>query len=196
MKFLKKLGMIAALLSLSACAQQLSQLNQDLASLNQSLAAGSANSTSGAAPTVGLAQKTEPGKSAATQLIVPPDKAAAAALDSALPTIKKVIGLHECMKDASSARLFSPYAVPGGENNIFANLYYPEFSPIVRTKFHDKNKCVGVRVIDQVALLALNALQFRVVYLAEDSGEANNFQMQFLKSGDGSWKLAKINVLY
>lgn len=100
------------------------------------------------------------------------------------------------MKDGSSARLFSPYAVPGSENNIFGPFATPEYSPIGRTKFHDKNKCVSVRAIDQVALLALNALQFRVVYLAEDSGEANNFQMQFLKSGDGSWKLAKINVLY
>lgn len=141
-------------------------------------------------------KKTETGKSTATQLVVPPDKAAAAALDAALPNIKKIIGLHQCMKDASSARLFSTYTVPGGENNIFANLYYPEFSPIVRMKFHDKNKCVGVRVIDQVALLALNALQVRVVYFAEDSGEANNFQIQLMKSADGSWKLTKINVLY
>lgn len=196
MKLLKKMGMIAALVSLTACAQQLNQLNQDLARLNQSLASGSANLTVATAPAAGLAQKTEASKSTSTQLIVPTDRATAAALDSALPAIKKVIGLHECMKDASNARLFSPYAVPGGENNIFANLNFPEYSPIVRTKFHDKNKCMSVRVIDQVALLALNALQIRVVYLAQDSGEANNFQMQFLKSDDGSWKLAKINVLY
>jgi hypothetical protein len=190
-----KMGMIVGLFCLTACAQQLGQLNKDLANINQSIAAGSANSSSNLPPAAGLAQKADTGKTSAMQLIVPPDRTAAAAFDAALPAIKKVIGLHECMKDVSGARLFSTLAIPGGENTIFSWLNQ-DHSPIIRTKFHDKNKCVGVRVIDQVALLALNALQIRVVYLAEDSGEASNFHIQLMKMGDGSWKLARITPLY
>lgn len=196
-KSMTKVGLIAAVLSLTACAQQqLDQFNKDLAKFNQAMSGGSAPASRTAATPVGLAQATDAGQGTQTQLVIPADKTAAAALEAALPVIKKVIALHQCMKDGSSARLFSPYVVAGGENNIFVyGLQTGYYAPITQTKFHDKSKCVSVRAIDQVTLLALNALQFRVVYLAEDSGEASNFQMQFMKSDDGSWKLSKIMIL-
>jgi len=190
-----RVGSIAVLVSITACAQQqLDQFNKDMANLNAALAGGT---TSAARPTgapSALAQNTEAGKGASTQLVVPVDKTAAAALDAALPVIKKVIALHQCMKDTSSARLFSPYTVAGGENDVFTYGFY-KYAPIFATKYHDKNKCVSVRAIDQVSLLALNSLQIRVVYLAEDSGEASNFKMQFMKSDDASWRLLLIRPL-
>jgi hypothetical protein len=196
-KSLSKAGLIAVVISLSACAQeQFDQFNKSVANLNQAMAGGSATGSAGAATQVGLAQKAEAGKGAQTQLVIPADKTAAAALDAALPVIKKVLALHQCMKDGSSARLFAPYAVTGGENNIFVyGLQTGYYAPITQTKFHDKSKCVSVRAIDRVTLLAQNALQIRVVYLAEDSGEASNFQMQFIRADDGSWKLSKIMIL-
>lgn len=190
-------GSIAVVITLAACApQQLDQFNKEVANFNQAMAGKTASAGRTTPAPVGLAQNTEASTGVATQLVVPADKTAAAALEAALPTIKKVIALHQCMKDGSSARLFAPYAVIGGENNIFVyGLQTGYYAPIPQTKYHDKSKCVGVRAIDQVTLLALNALQIRVVYLAEDSGEASNFQMQFMKAGDGSWKLSRIMSL-
>jgi len=40
---------------------------------------------------------------------------------------------------------------------------------------------------------ALNALSFRVVYYADDSGETVNFAYHFKKVEDGSWKVEKFN---
>ena len=187
-----KVGLIAAVISLTACAQQqFDQFNKDLAKFNQAISGGSAPASRTAATPVGLAQTADAGQGTQTQLVIPADKTAAAALEAALPVIKKVVGIHQCMKDPSSTRLFSPYAVTGGENKIF----YYFHTPITLSKYHDKSKCVSVRAIDQVTLLALNTLQIRVVYLAEDSGEASNFQMQFMKSDDGSWKLSTITLI-
>ena len=57
-------------------------------------------------------------------------------------------------------------------------------------KYHNTNKCVSVSTIDQWTMPALNALQFRAVYFADDSGETFNFYYLFKKSDDGSWKIA------
>lgn len=58
-------------------------------------------------------------------------------------------------------------------------------------KYHDPSKCVDIRVIDRFGLLALNALAFRVVYLAKDSGETIDFGFLFKKTDDGSWLLGQ-----
>jgi len=64
--------------------------------------------------------------------------------------------------------------------------------PIFNMRHHNKNRCVGVRAIDQWSMPALNVLQFRVVYFAEDSGEAANFFIQFKLSDGGAWLLSSI----
>jgi hypothetical protein len=40
---------------------------------------------------------------------------------------------------------------------------------------------------------ALNALQFRAVYYADDSGETISYLYLIKKSDDGTWKLAQFN---
>lgn len=189
-----RLGSVAVLVSMTACAQQqFDQFNKDMANLSAALAGGTASAGRPTAAPAALAQNSDAVKGASTQLVIPADKTAAAALDAALPTIKKVVALHQCMKEGSSARLFAPYAVTGGENAIFVHgLQTGYYAPIPLTRYHDKSKCVSVRAIDQVVMLAMNALQIRVVYLADDSGEASNFQMQFMRADDGSWKLSRI----
>lgn len=183
-----KLACLTAILALTGCAQELQKLNDDLKALNQSLAGGQM------AGSPALAQRVESSQGTATQLIVPNDKSAADALDAALPTVKKVIGIHQCIKDEASTRLLNFHAVPGKENQLFSKIFLagPVY-PIGRMQYHDKNKCVGVRTIDQVALLARNTLRLRVVYFAEDSGEATNYLMLFKKVDDGTWKLDGID---
>nr|MDP2192885.1 hypothetical protein [Rhodoferax sp.] len=188
-----QLTCLIAILSLTGCAQELQKLNTDLKTLNQALAGnGSSNAGSTTAPNSPvLAQRVETSSSTATQLIVPSDKSTADALDAALPTLKKVVAIHQCIKTSDGIRLLNFHAVPGKENSITP--YWMNDYPNAKMRYHDKNKCVSVRAIDQVTLLALNTLRVRVIYFAEDSGEAANFLFQFKKVDDGTWKLDQIN---
>lgn len=176
---------------LSGCAQDLAKFNQDLASLNQALAGGVQG---GGAQAGGMAMATKPdaGKSKPTQLTIPSDKRTAAAIDEALPTIKKILAIHQCVKDWQSMRQMNIYAVPG-ENMVNrhsnANYDFPNSPSIMQ--YHDHNKCVSVSALDQWTMPAMNALQFRAVYFADDSGETSNFKYLFKKSDDGSWKIAE-----
>lgn len=195
MKHMKWMYWVPGLFSLgllSACAQQLEQVNRDLTKLNSALASGLPNNNAGATG-VGLAAIAAP-QTMQTQLTVPSNKDVEAAFNAALPNIKKVISVHQCMKSYIYSRFLSNYTVIGEENRIFQGAGY--YVPLATTKYHDNNKCVSVRAIDQITLPALNALKFRVIYLAEDSGEASNFTMQFTKVDDGSWKLSRIADSY
>lgn len=180
------MGIVAGLsLGLSGC-QGLQQLNRDLASVNQVLSSGSRSG--GPALGGGMAVLPEAGTSQQTQLIVPKDTRTAEAMDAALPTIKKVLAIHQCIKTADSLRLLNSYAVPGVDLSHYLMKDYPNNESSMR--FHDRNKCVSVRTIDQWAMPALNALQFRTVYFAEDSGETVNFSYLLKRQDDGSWKIA------
>lgn len=179
---------------LSACAQQLEQVNRDLVNLNAALASGLPGRNPGLTSS-GLANIAAT-QSFQTQLTVPPNKDVEVALNAALPTIKKVISIHQCMKSHDDYRLLSAHSVIGEERRIFPTMEGGYFAPLQVSNFHDRNKCVSVRAIDQISLQALNVLKLRVVYLAEDSGETSNFAMQFVKGDDASWKLRRISNQY
>lgn len=185
--------------SLSGCAKDLEKLNHDLAELNQAMAGkGGAQAragSSGRAQTGGVAMATQPeaGQSKPTQIIVPNDKQVAAAIDEALPTIKKILAIHQCVKDNDSLRQMNIYAVPGVNMTQMDDPRgsFPNYVGIYGgLKYHDQNKCISVTTIDEWIMPALNALQFRTVYFADDSGETVNFHYLFKKMDDGSWKIA------
>ena len=113
-------------------------------------------------------------------------------MDAAMPNIKKVISLHRCMKTSDSLRMLNFHAVPGVDfkGEMYAGYGYPNST--AHTKYHDRNHCIAARTMDQWSMPSLNALQFRVVYFAEDSGETVNFQYGFKRAEDGSWKLSSI----
>lgn len=190
---------------LSGCAQaDLDKLGHNLDSLNQALGtpeySGEAQANTGAsggAKTGGVAMATQPEESQRkkAQLIIPNDKQTAAAIDVALPTIKKILSIHQCVKDYNSLRQMNIYAVPGVDMAQGAhNGSYPNSVDFMR--YHDRNKCVSVSTLDQWTMPALNALQFRAVYFADDSGETLNFTYLFKRADDGSWKLAEFRRAY
>lgn len=190
-----KIFMVAAGLTfgLSGCAQDLAKFNQNLAALNQALAGGAQTSSGGSG---GVAMAAKPaGQGKPTQLVVPSDKRTAAAIDEAMPTVKKILGIHQCIKDGESRRQMNVYAVPGvnlaqGGAGFGSEAYYPNSTWYM--KYHNYDKCVSVTTLDQWVMPALNALQFRAVYFADDSGETVNFGYLLKKQDDGSWKIADL----
>ena len=175
-------------LSLAGCAQDLERINQTLHAINTGAPLPSQNAVP---PSQSVIASVETQKQP-TQLIIPNDKSAAEAMDAAMPNIKKVISLHRCMKTSDSLRLLNFYAVPGLDfkDEFYRGYGYPNST--AHTKYHDRNNCISARTMDQWSKPALNALQFRVVYFADDSGETVNFQYGFKRAEDGSWKLSSI----
>lgn len=124
-------------------------------------------------------------KSKQKKPLFPNDLKKSAAIDEALPYMEKPVALHRCMSDYDSVRLLNIYAVPGVQLMGLTTL--PNSSLFM--KYHDLNKCLSMRTIDQWEMPALNALTFRIVYIADDSGETVNIAYLFKKMDDGSWKL-------
>ena len=179
---------VGLVLGLAGCAQDLAKINQDLASFNRALASGGGAQAGGFA----MAVQPEAGQQKQVQLVVPNDKRTAAAMDEALPVIKKVLGIQQCVRESSSLRLTNVYAVPGVDMSSVNGGWFPNQNQFMR--YHDKNKCVSVRTLDQWTMPALNAIQFRIVFFADDSGETVNFQSLYKKMDDGSWKVAAFHT--
>ena len=131
-------------------------------------------------------EKTE-GKEKPKKMLFPNDKRMSVAVDEAIPYIEKVVNIHRCIKDFDSIRFLNIYAVPGVQLVGISN--FPNSDAFM--KYHDHNKCVSIRTLDEWQMPALNALRFRVVYIADDSGETVNFGYLFKKMDDGSWKIGE-----
>jgi len=171
----------------------LQKLNSDLAGLNSALAGRSA--TTGAPAFSGGTLATMPAaeadKKQVTQLVIPADPRTRAAMDAAMPNIKKVLGIHQCIRENQALSQLNFYAVPGVDMAEYRGYRaFPNSNEWM--KYHDFSKCVSITTLDQWGMPALNALRFRAVYFAEDSGETTNFSYRFKKVDDGSWKLASL----
>lgn len=188
-RIFKLAGALALALALAGCVQEMQQLNRDLAAANAALAGGQPGAV--AKPGT-MARMSETGKEQQTQLIVPTDTRTREAMDAALPTVKKVLAIHQCVKVDDGMLQLNYWAVPGVNPTAGYMAFgtYPNANRYM--KYHDRSKCVSVRAIDTWVMLAFNALQFRAVYFAEDSGETVNFEYLLKKVDDGSWKLQAI----
>lgn len=184
---IRVLGLLAiGALSLGGCKQAMDQLNRDLATLNQPVAATHQNAPTSSGSVPGNAPQREQVK-----LIVPNDDKTKAAVDTALPTIKKILAMHQCVMNHRGMQQLNAYAIPGVDvagHEYYHVLYYPNNAN--HLKYHDHRKCVSIRAIDSFSMPALNLLNFRVVYFAEDSGETVNFGFQMKRTDDGRWLLS------
>lgn len=178
-------------IALTGCVQVMEQLNRDLAAANAAMAGAGAGSV--AKPGT-MARMETSSREHQTQLVVPTETRTRDAMEAALPTVKKVLSIHQCVKSPEGLLQLNSLAIPG------VNILQQEaVGPIYRfpnsemyMKYHDRNKCVSVRAIDNWSMPALNALQFRAVYFAEDSGETVNFGYLLKRTDDGSWKLQSL----
>lgn len=174
------------------------KVQNDFSSINEQGAQERARIRSGA-QTNGDAMATQPETPEQhIQMTVPRDPKVKAAIDAALPNIKKVLAIHQCIRAPQQLLQLNALAIPGvnmmsGGDSGSPMYSYPnnQGSMFQYMKYHDPSKCVDIRSIDRFSLLALNALSFRVVYLAKDSGETVNFGFLFKKDDDGSWLLGQ-----
>ena len=170
----------SAILILTGCA--------DLTAINAQLAKGTKYQSGG----ISMASQTD---SKPAQIIASKDKRVADAAESAMPMINQILTIHRCVQNWESQRLMNAYAVPGTDmtqmGGMTPELRYP--NNYLSMKFHDRSKCVNLTTLDQWIMPALNALQFRAVYYADDSGETISYLYLIKKSDDGTWKLAQFN---
>jgi hypothetical protein len=147
---------------------------------------------------MGMAQQSFPSLNAVpmpstvqTAVTMASDSNTKQAFEAALPNIKKILSIHACIKVADGLLQLNFYALSGVNfsNSPWREGLFPNNENAM--KYHDRNKCLSVKQIDTLVMPALNALSFRVIYFADDSGETINFKYLMLRSDDGSWKLQK-----
>ena len=175
---MRKFGLFAVLPIIglvSGCATQLQSINDGLGKVNDSMI----SARTMAAP--------ETGPQAQASVEVPNDKRISSAFDEALPSVKRVVGIHKCINHPDGMSLLNREAVPGVI--MLSSYRFPNTKQYM--KYHNHGRCVGVRAIDKITMPANNALQMRVVYFAEDSGESVNFELTFRKTGSGAWMLSE-----
>lgn len=206
MKFRIKLAARIAGLTLGLCAVAgsamaldlgglLEKVKGDFAAINEKGEQDRAKIRGDAQPSgVAVVAQSDTIESKPPKLVIPKDKRVAVAMEEALPTIQKVLSIHQCMKEWQSLRQLNIFAVPGLDmtQRSGVGMFSDGIPNGGNMKFHDRNKCVSVTTIDGWSMPALNALLFRAVYFAEDSGETINFLYMFKKVDDGSWKLSQI----
>jgi hypothetical protein len=112
------------------------------------------------------------------------DPKAAAAINQATPKMRAFIERLSCIKqynDGGSAVL-QGMAAP----DVSFKFFVP---PMHGTKSHNKNSCLTVAsvVLKPVATKAGDALQIKVSYLAEDSGETTTSNHEINKNNKGIW---------
>ena len=171
----------------------LKQLNQTLSSGGAALGLKPVNGATGqgGANLPAMATPSADPNQPDTQLIVPSEPRVKTSMDEALPIVKKVLAIHQCIKDGGMQQL-NFLAVPGVDftPQWGMNGSWPNSSLYMR--YHDRNKCLSIRQIDNWEMPALNALTFRAIYFSIDSGETVSFSYLMKRVDDGSWKLAQI----
>lgn len=150
--------------------------------------AGSQNSVAPAAPAQkrssmrGFAAITpEQQKAIAVELFkVVPNESIRQILKDAAPTLTTHIERLSCMAEDSGLSALLEYSAPGARIS-FWNAAMPY------TRYHNRASCMTVTRVQGWNAPALNALQFEVVYKAEDSGEVTKSQHEVIKQPDGAW---------
>ncbi len=192
MKTLATFAFAASVFAISGCNATLEKINKDLEALNASLSANTQKDpTKNTPPTLAQANQGQQ----VIKLILTNHQATNTAINEATPSIKAALAIHQCISHDRGLLFLNKYAMPGVNMMPTWGVYgYPNNSTHLR--YHDYSKCVSIRSVDQFSMPALNALRFRVVYYAEDSGETINFFFSMRRVDDGSWLFASPPSLY
>lgn len=114
--------------------------------------------------------------------------------------ISQALDVHRCLKrikndangEIASLRALNPFMVPGVDaSKLMIGGFTTDAAPAFKFQYSSPTKCIGVSQIDEITAVAKNALSFRVVYLASDSGETANYWFVVQKQEGGEWKILK-----
>jgi hypothetical protein len=187
-------GVAFFMASLTACTPVLQDISRDLDKLSR---LGSKESGISA----GGAMMADSVRSFKTQVVVPGDSKVETAFNEALPTIKKVLAIHQCIppiRDPNTQlethfaplRQLNQYALPGVDA---ADRHWPwrpsHYIPMYSVKYHNPSVCLAVQMIDTITMPAQNAMKLRAVFVSVESGELVKFNYEFQKWSDGTWRL-------
>lgn len=163
-------------LALGGCAD----LNKSLTEANNSLLTGRTMASATTSTTE-------------TRIEVPNDPRISKAFNEALPNIKTIMGIHKCINHQDGMLLLNKETVPGAGVNAnsmgWGGNLYPNSAFFM--KYHNRGKCLDVRAIDNISMPANNALLFRAVFYAEDSGETVSFKYLMKRMDNGQWLLGE-----
>ena len=96
-------------------------------------------------------------------------------------TIQPFLEKRACINTTKATSSLNIYAAPGADFSL-------AFAPMVFSfKYHDKAQCLTVAKVHGWKSPALNALQFEVLFLAEDSAETSKENHELVKQPDGEW---------
>ena len=96
-------------------------------------------------------------------------------------TIQPFLERRACIVETRAISSLNIYAAPG------TNFTYM-FAPLTTMmKYHDKAQCLTVAKVQGWKSPALNALQFEVLFLADDSAETIKQNHELVKQPDGEW---------
>lgn len=184
---------VAAVFVLGGCQQALDQLARDLDAIN-------ANHPGAQKPAAGArtAVMADAVRNYKTQVSIPNDSRVSSAFDEALPVIKKVLGIHQCISKAVDSapgdvhlaplRQLNQYAMPGFDASKQLG-WVRDYVPMYSMQYHNSATCLAVQTIDSVTMPAANAMSLRTVYMSTESQEIVNFRYVYQKWSDGSWRL-------
>lgn len=105
-------------------------------------------------------------------------------IDEAAPTIARLVERLSCWTNASQGvNAFHEFAAPG----VDLTIPFQVKRPTLKTPYHNAASCLTVVRVHGWAAPANNALQFEVVYKAEDSGESAKSWHELVRQPDGAW---------
>ena len=108
-------------------------------------------------------------------------------VSEAAPAIAAFIGQLACLSEHSGASALNVHAAPDTDlQNRYVGL-----RPMRLAKYHDKASCMSVSRVHGWKSPANNALQFEVVYKADDSGEISKLSHEAVRQADGVWLFTK-----
>ena len=102
-------------------------------------------------------------------------------ITEASKTIQPFLERRACIVETRAISSLNIYAAP---NNDFTFRFGPLTTMM---RYHDKAQCLTVAKIHGWKSPALNALQFEVLFLAEDSAETVKGYHELVKQPDGEW---------
>ncbi|WP_194722388.1 hypothetical protein [Noviherbaspirillum malthae] len=177
-------------LLLAGCTETLQQVNRDLSSINRGMAnaagAPRAARPAGSAPGVVPISARQLEQIDAALRAKDQNQAIAQAITEAAPVIRDFVKIHGCLNGYNGTFL-NPYFVPGKSEAAFNYIG----APMQQMRYHDKSSCVTVLRFGGWTMPARNALQFEVVYQAEDSGETVKSHHELRKQPGNEWLFSR-----